>query len=216
MTKTDTQIKQDVELELRFDPSINAAKIGVTVDNGAVSLLGGVDTYAQKWAAEAAAKRVGGVRILATDLKVELLADHARSDPGIAAAIQSALAWNVQVPKSILAKVQDGWVTLEGECVKNYQREAAELAVRCLVGVVGVSNGIALVQQTSETEIKLQVEAALQRQAKSDAKSIVVATSGGKVTLSGHASSWQAIEDAAAAAWTAPGVTQVQDNIQMQ
>jgi osmotically-inducible protein OsmY len=215
MHKTDSQLKQDIEEELRWDPKVNAAQIGVSVDQGAVSLLGAVDTYAEKWAAEDATKRVNGVRTIAQDLTVKVLTDHARSDSEIATATQSALEWDVFVPKTVTAKVQHGAVTLEGQVIWNYQRDAAERAIRHLAGVVAVHNLIALKPQASATEVKEKVQAALQRQATADAKSIHIETSGGKVTLTGHASSWQSIEDAANAAWAAPGVTQVVDQVKM-
>src|ERR1700691_4451126 len=121
MKKTDLQLKQDIEEELLWDPMVNAAQIGVTVNNGAVSLLGTVDTYAEKWAAEGATKRVSGVRTVAQDLKVKILTDHARNDSEIAAAVQNALTWDVFIPKSVTAKVQNGRVTLEGQVPWNYQ-----------------------------------------------------------------------------------------------
>ena len=213
--KTDLQLKQDIEEELLWDPKVNAAQIGVSVDKGAVSLLGSVDTYAEKWAAEDATKRVFGVRTVAQDLTVKILAEHKRSDSDIAAAVQSALKWDVFVPNTVTAKVQDGWVTLEGQVPWNYQRDAAERSVRYLAGVVGVSNSVTLKPQTSAGEVKEKIKAALQRQATADAKSIHIDTSGGKVTLTGHASSWQSIEDAANAAWAAPGVTDVLDQVKM-
>jgi osmotically-inducible protein OsmY len=214
--KTDLQLKQDIEEELLWDPKVNAAQIGVSVDKGAVSLLGSVDTYAEKWAAEDATKRVFGVRTVAQDLTVKILAEHKRSDSDIAAAVQSALKWDVFVPKTVTAKVQSGWVTLEGQVPWNYQRDAAERSVRYLAGVVGVSNSVTLKPQTSAGEVKEKIKAALQRQATADANSIHIDTSGGKVTLTGHASSWQSIEDAANAAWAAPGVTDVLDQVKMK
>ena len=216
MSKSDTQLKQDIENELLWDPMVNAAQIGVTVDKGAVSLLGAVDTYAQKWAAEDATKRVFGVRTVAQDLTVRILADHQRSDSEIAVAVQHALKWDVFTPKAVTARVHDSAVTLEGSVTWNFEREAAEQAVRNLTGVVAVHNFIALSIQASATAVKGKVEAALQRQATKDAKSIKVDASGGKVTLTGHASSWQSISDAANAAWAAPGVTEVIDEIKMR
>jgi osmotically-inducible protein OsmY len=213
MNKTDMQLKQDIETELRWDPKVNAAQIGVTVDKGAVSLLGAVDTYAEKWAAEDATKRVGGVRTVAQDLTVKILSEHARSDSEIAAAVQHALKWDVFVPNEVTAKVERGAVTLEGLVTWNYQRDAAEHAIRFLAGVVAVYNHLALKPQASAAQVKEKVEAALQRQAAADAKSIHIETSGGKVTLTGKASSWQAAEDAANAAWAAPGVTEVVDRV---
>jgi osmotically-inducible protein OsmY len=177
MTKTYIQLKQDIEAELRWDPRINAAQIGVSVDKEVVSLLGGVDTYAERWAAEGAFK------------------------------------WDVFVPKTVAATVREGSVTLTREVTWNYQRDAAEHAIRHLTGVVAVYNSITLKPQAAVDQVKEKVEAALLRQARSDAKSIHIETSGGKVTLTGHASSWQSMQDAAGAAWAAPGVTEVVDKI---
>jgi VCBS repeat-containing protein len=215
MNKTDIQLKQQIEDELRWDPRINAAHIGVTVDKGAVTLLGAVDTYPEKWAAEEATKRVSGVRVVAEDLKVMVLADHKRSDSDIASAVQSALRWDVFVPKAVTATVNHGWVTLEGPATWNYQRDAAERAIQYLAGVAGVSNTISLTPQASAAQVKDKIQSALERQATTDAKSIHVEALGGKVTLTGHASSWQSIEDAANAAWAAPGVTEVVDHLKM-
>ena len=218
MNKSDLQLKQDIEAELHFDPRVNAAQIGVSVDKGAVSLLGAVDTYAEKWAAEEATRRVSGVRTVAQDLTVKILSGHRHDDAEIAGAVQTALEWNVFVPGSITAKVQRGEVTLEGQVTWKFQRDAAQHAVRHLAGVVLVHDLITLAppSSVSEAQVKEKIEAALRRQATADAGSIHIATSGGKVTLTGHATSWQSIEDAAAAAWAAPGVTEVIDQVHMQ
>lgn len=217
MTKTDSQLKQDIEAELRWDPQINAAQIGVSVNSGAVSLLGTVDTYAEKRAAEHATKRVSGVRTVAQDLTVKILGAHKRSDTEIAAAVQAALKWDVFVPEAVTAKVENGAVTLEGQVNSNYQRTAAEHTIHRLAGVVTVYNAIKLKPelQASAIQVKDNVQAALQRQATADAKSIHVETSGGKVTLTGHAASWRAIEDATHAAWAAPGVLEVDDQVKL-
>jgi osmotically-inducible protein OsmY len=215
--KTDIQLKQDIEQELSWDPKVNAAQIGVSVDKGAVSLLGEVESYAEKWAAEDATKRVSGVRTVAQDLKVKVAYGDKHSDSEIAGAALSALTWDVYVPASVTAKVQDGAVTLEGQVGWNFERDAAEKAVRYLAGVSNVYNSITLKPESASTDkVKEKVQAALQRQATSDANSIKVETSGGRVTLSGHASSWQSIEDASSAAWAAPGVTDVVQRISIQ
>ena len=217
MAKTDLQLKQDIEQELAWDPKVNAAQIGVSVDHGAVTLLGKVDTYAQKWAAEDATKRVGGVRTVAHDLTVKVLSEHVRSDSDIASAVQSTLKWDVLVPKAVTAVVRDGWVTLAGQVDWNFEREAAERAVRYLAGVVSVSNSITLTKtEASAAQVKEKVEAALQRQATTDANSIHVDTNGGQVTLTGHASSWQSVVDASNAAWAARGVSQVVDKLKVE
>ncbi len=216
MTKTDMQLKQDIEAELSWDPRVNAAQIGVSVEKGAVSLFGAVDTNPEKCAAEEATKRVSGVRTVAQHLTVKILADHLRSDSDLAAAAQNALLWDVFVPKTVTARVQQGAVTLEGLVTWNYQRDAAERAIRHLRGVVAVYNSITLKPEASAAEVKKNVQAALQRQVATDANSIHIETAGGIVTLTGHASSWQSIEDAANAAWAAPGVTEVIDHVKMQ
>jgi osmotically-inducible protein OsmY len=215
MIKTDLQLKQDIEAELHWDPKVNAAQIGVTVNEGGVSLLGTVDTYAEKWAAEKATKRVAGVRAVAEELTVKLMGPHQKSDAEIASSAQQALEWDVWVPKSVTAKIHEGRVTLEGEVEWNFQRHSALRAVRYLTGVSGVTNNITIKASVSVGEVKDNVRAALQRQAAKDASSIHVDTSGGTVTLTGKASSWHVIEDAAAAAWAAPGVTKVVDTVSM-
>ena len=215
MSKTDLQLKHDIEEELRWDPKVNSAQIGVSVDGGAVALLGEVDTYAERWAAEDAAKRVSGVRTLRQDLAVKLLSHHTRTDQDMTAAVRAALEWDVWVPNGVTAKVANGKVTLEGHATWNYQRDAAERAVRHLTGVVHVDDHITLKPGSSADQVREKIEAALQRQATSDAKSITSAAAGGKVTLTGQASSWQSIEDAASAAWAAPGVTEVVDQVKM-
>jgi osmotically-inducible protein OsmY len=185
-TKTDLQVKQDIEAELRWDPKVNAAQIGVTVEGGAISLLG--------------------------------VGDHKRGDSEIATAVQGALMADVWVPKAITAQVTQSRVTLDGLATWNYQRDAAERAVRYLAGVVGVTNSIELKPQAqaSSAHVKESVEAALQRQAATYAHLIHIEASGGKVTLTGHASSWQSIADAANTAWAAPCVTDVVDRLEVQ
>jgi osmotically-inducible protein OsmY len=215
MNKTDSQLKQDVEQELLSDPLVNAAQVAVSVDHGAVSLFGAVDTYPAKWAAEEATKRVHGVRTVAHDLTVKVVADHARSDSEIAASVQAALEWDVFVPKNVTATVEGGSVTLDGEVALNYQRQAAERAVRFRKGVIDVLNRIAIKPPASATQVKDRVDAALARRGTSDAQSIRVDTAGGKVTLSGNARHWQSIEHATNAAWAVPGVTEVVNDVQM-
>jgi osmotically-inducible protein OsmY len=216
MHKSDIQLKQDVEQELAWDPKVNAARIGVTVNDRAVCLLGTVDTYAEKLAAEGAAKRVSGVRTIALDLKVKIIGDHKHSDAEIASAVERALEWDVFTPTTVTAEVHSGSVTLKGQATWNFERDAAERAVCHLKGVSHVSNSIVLAPQTSAAQVKEKIEAALLRQAETDAASIQVHTLASKVTLTGHATSWQAIEDAANAAWAAPGVTEVIDQVKLE
>ena len=160
MNKSDIQLKQDIEQELVWDPKLNAALVGVTVDRGAVSLLGMVDTYAEKWAAEEAVKRVSGVRTIALDLTVKIVGDHKHTDSEIAAAVERALEWDVFVPKTVVAEVRNGSVTLKGQASWHYQRDAAERAVRHLSGVVAVSNAITLAPETSAAQVKAHLERA--------------------------------------------------------
>lgn len=213
MTKTDLQLKQDVDDELRWDPKVNAAEIGVSVEAGAVSLKGEVDSYADKWAAENAARRVGGVRAIAENLRVKVLELHGHTDLEIAEAALAALKWDVWVPKTVSVKVEQGKLTLSGAVEWNYQRNSAERAVRNLAGVVDVFNGISIRAGASVNQVQEKVQAALRRQAAADATTISVSTSGGVVTLSGKASSLRAIADARDAAWAAPGVTEVVEHV---
>ena len=215
MIKTDAQVTQEVEQELASEPKLNASGIAIKVDQGAVSLLGTIDTYAEKAIAENAAKRVNGVRAIALDLEVRLPESHLRTDSDIAVAVQNALTWDVLLPTTVTGKVEDGWITLEGPVTWNYQREAAEQAVRNLVGVVGVFNSVTIKPEVSSAEVKEKIEAALERRARASVQAIRVEVAGGKVTLTGHAGSWRAVEDAANAAWATPGVTEVVDQVKM-
>ena len=215
MIKTDAQISQEVEQELASEPKLNASGIAIKVDQGAVSLLGTIDTYAEKAIAENAAKRVNGVRAIALDHEVRLPESHLRTDSDIAVAVQNALTWDVLIPTTVTGKVEDGWITLEGPVTWNYQREAAEHAVRNLVGVVGVFNSVTIKPEVSAAEVKEKIEAALERRARASVLAIRVEVAGGKVTLTGHAGSWRAVEDAANAAWAVPGVTEVVDQVKM-
>lgn len=209
MKKTDLQLKHDVEQELAWDPRVNAAHVRVAVDGGAVTLLGTVDNLVERSAAEAATKRVAGVRAVAQELAVNVLSKHTRSDDEIAAGISQVLEWNVLVPRTITAKVERGVVTLEGEAAWNFQCVAAERAIRPIVGVVMIRNAVKLEGGAANLPVQELVKAALVRQALDDARTIGIDAAGGKVTLSGQAGSWRAIDDAVTAAWSAPGVTEV-------
>lgn len=217
MTKSDLQLQEDVENELHWDPRLNAAQIGVAVDSGVVSLFGSVDTWAAKWAAEEATKRVEGVRTVAQDMTVKLLDAHARTDSELAASVQMALKQDVDVPATIGAEVERGVVTLHGTARVHFERSAAERAVRNLVGVRAVFDSVKLggAAPTGAAavagDIGTGVVAALARQSTHHTKSIHVKAVGGKITLSGHVSSFQALGDASTAAWAAPGVTEVVD-----
>ena len=212
--KSDAKLREDVMEELRWEPSVKETDIGVAVKEGVVTLSGFVESYAEKFAAERAVERVAGVRAIAEEVKVRLPSALTRSDADIAHAAANALDWDTEVPAGVKAKVENGWVTLEGHCEWHYQRTAAERAVRYLSGVKGVTNLIGVVpKQPSPSEVKVKIREALRRRAETEADRIVVEASDGKVMLKGTVNSWRERSDVERAAWAAPGVSQVVDNI---
>lgn len=215
MHMSDEQLKNAVEAELRAEPRVNATQIGVTVDGGAVALFGTVDTYAQKWAAEKATRRVHDVRAFAEELVVKPTTPHERTDLEVTTAIQSMLEWNASLPPTIVAKVEQGWVSLSGEATHQYQREEAARVVGHVRGVLGVSNGIRLVPMGSEAPTAEAVRSSLRRRMGKSAASIEVETNGTRVMLRGQAPSLRAIRDARSAAWAALGVSEVQEQLQL-
>jgi osmotically-inducible protein OsmY len=214
--KTDAQLKKDVEAELEWDPVIDASHVGVAVADGVVTLTGHLDTFAEKYAAERAAQRVEGVKAVAVELDVKLVAGHQRSDGEIAAAVESALKWHALVPEDrIKVMVEKGWVTLSGEVDWEYQRAQAVKAVRPLTGVIGVANNIGLKPQVTPGNISARIQGALQRQAEREAKGIEVIVSGHTVTLKGQVHSWAERTAAQGAAWSAPGITSVVNQLKV-
>jgi osmotically-inducible protein OsmY len=213
--KTDLQLQSDVLDELKFEPSIREVEIGIATKGGVVTLTGFVDSYAEKFSAERTAERVGGVKAVADEIKVKLPGTYQRSDTDIAHAVVNALRWDIQVPDDrIKASVDDGWIDLEGEVGWQYQKWAAEGAVRNLTGVKGVSNLITVKPKTASTyEVGQKIKDSLRRHAERDADKITIDAKDGRVTLRGTVSSFAERQDAERAAWQALGVTNVEDLI---
>ena len=214
--RTDSEIKRDVEDEIRWNPDIDATDIAVTVKSAVVTLTGFVHSYSDKLQAEADAKRIAGVAGVANDIEVRLPSSDVRPDPEIARDVVTEL--RVQLPLSankIKAVVKGGWVTLEGEVEWHYQRERAESAVRHVKGVLGVSDLIKLKPSVSPADIKRKIEEAFKRNAEIDANRIQVKSSDGEVVLEGTVRSWAERQEAERVAWAAPGVKKVEDHIRI-
>jgi osmotically-inducible protein OsmY len=210
-------LQHDVLSELEWDPSIDATQIGVTADSGVVTLTGHVSSFFDKWSAERIAKRVHGVKGVANEIEVRLVAGDERDDGEIAKAAVEALSWNSSIPPDrIKVIVSRGYVTLEGNLEWQYQKRAAEDTVRALKGVVGVANQIHVAPMVRAIDVKGQIESALKRSAEVDAGKISVESTDGSVTLRGTVRTWAEHDDAIDAAWAAPGVRNVVDELRVR
>lgn len=214
--KKDAELKRDIEDELAWDPAVDASAIGVAVKDGVATLSGHLETYAEKVALEKALRRVAGVKAIALELDVRLSPQHVRSDTDIANAIEQALTWSTVVPAArVRVTVDRGWVTLAGEVDWDFQRQGVEKAVRPLMGVVGISNEIAIRPRPAPADVSERIAGALQRHAERDARHIQVAVEGGRVTLKGRVDSWSERDAIQGAAWAAPGVGTVVNDIEV-
>ena len=214
--KTDSEIQKNVMEELKWEPFLKASEIGVAVKDGIVTLSGTVDTYGKKVSAEKAAKRVAGVKAVAEDIEVKLSSGGKRNDTEIAEAVLNALKWHSAVQEDkIKIKVEDGWVTLEGNVEWEFQRSAARTSVEHLLGVVGISNNIKIVPTLSATEVKRKISSAFQRSATVDSEKINIAVDGSKVILTGKVRSYVEKRDAEKAAWLAPVVNRVENKLEI-
>jgi osmotically-inducible protein OsmY len=212
--RLDSDIKRDVEDELRWDPGVDATDIGVAVHNGVVTLSGFVHSYGQRTQAERDAKRVAGVVGVADDIEVRLPVIDQRPDPDIVRDAVSAL--KLELPfssENIKVVAREGWLTLEGAVEWNYARERAESAVKNIRGVKGVTNSIELKPKVAPYEVRRKIEDALRRSAELDASRITVEANGSEVVLRGTVRSWAERQEAERAAWAAPGVTRVDNRI---
>ncbi|MFO1185703.1 MAG: BON domain-containing protein [Bauldia sp.] len=210
----DKEIRADVLAELDWEPSVNAANIGVAVENGVVTLSGHVATYAQRFAAERAAKRVRGVRAVAEEIEVRPEMTHVTADDEIAKRAVNVLAWDVELPAgAVKVVVTKGWVTLSGEVEWPYMRTLAESRIRTLQGVTGLTNLIQVKARADAAEIRRRIVDTLKRNAEIDAKGIRVTLVDGKVTLEGKVHTWRDRDALETAVWAAPGVKAVDDRV---
>jgi osmotically-inducible protein OsmY len=212
--KTNEELQKDVQNAIKWEPLLNAAEIGVTAKDGVVSLTGVVDSYSKKLEAENAAKSVAGVKAVVEKIEIKFSSSWNKSNADIANEVLNALKSNWVVPKDkVKVKVEDGWITLDGELPWNYQKEAAKNAVNYLSGVKGVTNNIKVKSETHDEIEKEKVESALNRNWSLNSKDVKVKVSGTKITLTGTVSSWYQKQEAERIAWSTPGVWSVDNEL---
>ena len=211
---SDIDIKQNILDALEFDPSVDAAAIGVAVNDGVVTLTGHVCTYSEKIKAEDLAMAIRGVKAIAQEIEVRPIGANTLADDEIAVRVLNAVRWNTSIPPDVVkVKVQNGWITLSGNVEWNFQRDAAARAVRDMAGVKGVTNSIMIAPKASPADIRARIEKALKRQAELDMFNISVAVSDGSVTLDGKVHSLTERRIAEQAVWAAPGIHTVNDRL---
>jgi osmotically-inducible protein OsmY len=215
--KTDSEIQIDVMQELTWEPLLNASEIGVAVKNGIVTLTGTVNSYPKKLAAENAAKRIEGVKAVAEEIEIIPLTSHRRSDAEIADAILTSLKWHTAFDANkIKVKVENGWVTLEGELEWIFQKAMVVSCVENLMGVRGITNLIKITPMVEPEEIRRKISAAFHRHATIDAKGINIKTDGNKVTLTGKVNTFTEKMEASNAAASAPGIAEVINKLEVE
>ena len=212
--RTDEDIQRDVLEELKWDTRVLPNEVGVSVKDGIVTLTGWVDSYSKKLAAEAAAHRVHSVKAVVNDIEVNLPGFAERTDTDLAAAVLNALRWDVGIPAGKLdVTVSQGWVTLKGEVEYGFQKRDAEHAIRHISGIRGITNLITVKPRVLPTNLKQQIEQELIRNAETDARNITVEVDGSKVILRGTVRSYAEKKAAEEAAWSAPGISEVDNQI---
>jgi osmotically-inducible protein OsmY len=215
--KSDTEIKNDVLSELRYEPRVKVADIGVLVKDGTVTLNGFATSYGEKWDAVKAVKRIGGVKAIADDIEVKFPESLRRNDGDIATAAANQIEWSTTIPQgSVQVTVSEGRITLEGQVEWWYQKDAAEDGVRYLAGVNRVFNLITIKPKVTPAKIEAAIEAAFERSAVLDAKKIEIETSGNKVTLTGKVRNYTERDEAERVAWAAPGVYSVDNQLAVE